>query len=180
VDVWTIALDAPRAVILSTEEQARAARFHFERDRIHWTHARSALRAILATYVNAPAGDLRFVYGPHGKPAVDGVEFNMSHSRGWALIAVTRDVPVGVDLEVIRENVDIAKLLRRIGETDLPESTRELFHAWTRREAKTKASGGALMERPAGDVCVVDIDAPEGFAASLALRGFEPEVRYRS
>jgi 4'-phosphopantetheinyl transferase len=122
--------------------------------------------------------EVRFTYGAHGKPAVPGVEFNISHSREWAMIAVAGAIPVGIDIEAIREDVDIAKLLGRIGEPGLAGSTRELFHAWTRREARTKALGAPLMEIPGGDVRALDLEAPAGFAASVALVGWDPVVRH--
>ena len=181
VDIWTIPLDDPRPIVLAPDEQTRAARFRFERDRTHWAHARSALRCVLAGYLDLPAGDLQFCYGEHGKPSLEGgseIEFNISHSRNFALIAVTRGVPVGIDIESIRENVDIAKLLHRIGETELTGTKRELFHVWTRREARTKVLGGPLLEIPTADLRVLDITAPEGFAASVALEGLEPLPRH--
>jgi 4'-phosphopantetheinyl transferase len=179
VDIWTISLDEPRAAILTEEERSRAARFHFERDRLRWTHARSALRAVLGQHLGTAPLDVRFAFGPHGKPAVEGVEFNISHSRGWAMIAVAGEAPVGVDIEAIRGDVDISKLLLRVGEIGLTGSPSELFHAWTRREAKTKALGIPLMEIPRGDVRAIDVEAPPGFAASVALVGCDPVVRHR-
>jgi 4'-phosphopantetheinyl transferase len=165
-------------VILSSEEQARVDRFRFERDRVHWANAHSALREILGGYLNAPPLEISFTLGPHGKPAVAGVEFNLSHSGGWAMIAVSRGTPVGIDVEAIRPKVEMAQLLKRIGETELNGSIGELFQVWTRREARTKAAGGPLMEIPAGDFRVVDLVAPKGFAAALAMEGYDPEVRY--
>jgi hypothetical protein len=53
-----------------------------------------------------------------------------------------------------------------------------LYHAWTRREAKTKALGIPLMDAPGGDVRVIDVEAPPGFAASVALVGCDPLVRH--
>ena len=99
VDVWTLSLDIPRALFLSPEEQGRAARFRFERDRVHWSHARSALRAILANHLDVAPLSLEFAYGPNEKPAVAGVEFNISHSAGWAMIAISGPTPVGIDLK---------------------------------------------------------------------------------
>lgn len=183
VDIWTVCLDIPRPLSLTAEERARADRFRFERDRLHWSHARSALRTVLARYLHLPPQDLRFLYGEHGKPALEtgaSLEFNISHSHGWAMIAVTREVPVGIDLEAIRDKVDIAKLLHRLGETELTGSVRDLFHVWTRREARTKTLGSPLMELPAGDLRVVDILAPEAFAASVCLAGCDPEPRYQT
>lgn len=178
VEVWTIALDTPRAAILTDEERSRAARFRFERDRLRWTNARSALRAVLGHHLKAAPLDLRFTFGPHGKPSVRGVEFNISHSRGWAMIALSGTVPVGIDIEEIREDVDIAKLLLRLGEPGHAGSPVELFHAWTRREAKTKALGLPLMELPRVDVRAIDVAAPPGFAASVAMVGCDPLVRH--
>jgi 4'-phosphopantetheinyl transferase len=183
VDIWTVNLDTVRPLLLTPEEQARAARFRRESDRLHWGNARSALREKLALSLDCQALEIEFVYGEHGKPALAGnagLQFNISHSRGWAMIAVTRGVPAGIDLEVIRENVDIAKLLHRIGETQLTGTTAELFHVWTRREARTKAMGGQLMDIPTADLRVIDLIAPAGFAASLALQGADPEPRYRA
>lgn len=179
VDVWTIALDLARPLLLTEEETIRAARFRFERDRLRWTNARSALREVLARQLRAEPLNVRFTFGPHGKPAVEGVEFNISHSREWALIALAGSIPVGIDIEAIREDVDIAKLLRRIGEPGPEGSAKDLFQAWTRREAKTKALGIPLMEIPGEDVRAIDIEAPPGFAASVALVGWDPLVRHR-
>jgi 4'-phosphopantetheinyl transferase len=178
VDVWTIPLDEPRERVLTSEEQTRADRFRFERDRLHWTHARSALRVILGRYLKAAPHDLAFTLGLHGKPALPGIEFNLSHASGQAMIAVSRSAPVGIDIEAIRPNVDIGKLLERIGETGLSGLQTDLFQAWARREAQTKALGASLMEAPTGDLRVVDLAAPPGFVAALAMVGKEPQVRY--
>ncbi|MDE3199224.1 MAG: hypothetical protein KGN84_22935 [Acidobacteriota bacterium] len=169
VDIWTVRLDLPRRAILSAEERARAARFRFEQDRVYWTRARSSLREILAGYVSRTPEGIEFTYGEHGKPAVEGIEFNLSHTRGWAMIAVSRGVPVGVDIEFVREGVEMGKLLARIGEAETGGETGRLFQVWTRREARTKALGAPLMQTPPDEVRVADVEAPAGFAASVAL-----------
>jgi 4'-phosphopantetheinyl transferase len=178
VDVWIVELDKPRPAVLSPEEQSRAARFRFEADRRHWSNAHSALRAILSRYVGTPPEDIPFTFGPHGKPATEGVEFNLSHARNWAAIAVSYAIPVGIDIESIRDNVEIDKLLRRIGETQTQGPKEHLFHIWTRREARTKALGSPLMEIPPADVVATDIVAPAGLAASVALINRAPQVSY--
>lgn len=93
------------------------------------------------------------------------------------MIAVTRGLPVGIDIERIRENVNMPALLARLGERYIPDSQTALFSVWTRREAMTKALGGALMETPEGDLRVVNLEAPEGYCASLAMIGSDPRVR---
>lgn len=183
VDLWTVSLAHPRPTYLSDDEVARANRFRFEGDRVRWSRARSALRLVLSRYAGEDPDAIFFAYGKHGKPslgAATGIEFNLSHSGDWAMIAVTREIPVGVDIERIRPEVEIGMLLQRLEETDLPETVPELYHAWTRREAKTKAIGGALFDKPRGNVHVVDAAAPEGYAASVALVGHTPAVTYRT
>jgi 4'-phosphopantetheinyl transferase len=181
VDVWTVSLTTPAPSQLTDDEIARAGRFRFEEDCVRWTRARSALRLILSRYAGDDAFRLAFTYGPHGKPSLlpfSEIEFNLSHAGDWAMIAVTRAVPVGVDIERIRAKTDMAPLLERLGETDLPSTTPELYQRWTRREARTKAAGSALFEKPADDIVVFDLRAPAGYAAAVALAGYEPEVRY--
>jgi 4'-phosphopantetheinyl transferase len=183
VELWSIPLIRECPNRLSEDERARAARFRFEEDRIRWVRARSSLRLILSKYAGGDPVSLVFRYGKHGKPALmpaTGIEFNLSHSGDWASVAVTRSIPVGVDIERMRENVDMAALLRRLGETDLPSSPADLYHKWTRREAKTKAAGSALFDPPEDDICAIDITSPAGYAASVALAGYIPAVVYRT
>lgn len=183
VELWTFPLTREVPTHLSEDEVARANRFRFERDRIRWIRARSSLRMILSRYAGEDPGNLGFAYGKHGKPTLSPfteVQFNLSHAGDWAMVAVTESVPVGVDIERIRDNVDMAPLLRRLGETDLPASIPDLYSRWTRREAKTKAAGGALFDTPADGICAIDITAPAGYAAAVALVGHQPSVTYRT
>jgi 4'-phosphopantetheinyl transferase len=181
VDLWTISLVTASPSHLSEDEIARANRFKFEEDRVRWTRARSSLRLILSMYKGEDPARLTFVYGAHGKPALlppTDIEFNLSHAGDWGMIAVTRAIPVGIDIERIRPGIDIAALLRRLGETELPETTQELYQRWTTREAKSKAIGGALFDTPSANIFAADITAAAGYAASVALVGYQPEVRY--
>lgn len=191
VDVWLVSLDGnpaqksqdDPASVLSPDEKLRAARFRFEADRSRWVLARSALRTILSDYTGIPPAEMTFVFGPHGKPALAtsaDVEFSLSHAGAWAMVAVTRGVQVGIDIERVRDNVDMAALLRRLGVPDVPEDRISLFRAWNRREAMTKAMGGALLDSPTGNFGMYDLEAPEGYSAALALEEHIPRVRYRS
>ena len=125
VHVWRANLDQTPSQIqsfrhnLATDEQARAERFHFERDREHFIVARGVLRAILGGYLKRAPEGLSFCYGSHGKPALagesggDAIRFNVSHSHGIALYVVTRGREVGVDLEHIRSNLAVMEIAER-------------------------------------------------------------------
>jgi 4'-phosphopantetheinyl transferase len=165
VHVWRATLDQPVSQIqsfrrnLAADEQARAERFHFERDHEHFVVARGVLRAILGRYLNQAPEGISFCYSSHGKPALagesggDAIRFNVSHSHGIALYAVTRGREVGVDLEHIRSNLAVAEIAERFFSrrevamlrTLLTEAQREaFFRCWTRKEAYLKARGEGL------------------------------------
>jgi hypothetical protein len=91
VDVWRVRLDEParagsEASVLSSDEIARADRFHFGKDRIRFRRRRSALRRILGEYLAIPATEVRFEYLTSGKPLLAAeqnpraVQFNVFHS----------------------------------------------------------------------------------------------------
>ena len=69
VHVWRAILDleAPRVRslqrTLAPDEQARAERFYFRKDRERFIVARGLLRVILSRYLDTKPGQLRFCYG---------------------------------------------------------------------------------------------------------------------
>ena len=161
--VWRASLNLPASQIerlgqtLSTDEWSRANRFAFQKDRDHFVAARGILRAILGHYLDEAPNRLRFSYNPFGRPALagepEGLRFNVSHSHGRALIAVTGGRSVGVDVERIRPDVTYEQLARRFFSPRevaallaLPENLRRkaFFTCWTCKEAYVKARGEGL------------------------------------
>jgi 4'-phosphopantetheinyl transferase len=180
VDIWMLNLDCDRPIVLTPDEEKRAARMHRELDRVRWARARAALREILSSHLRCDPLQLMFETGAHGKPFLKGgPQFNLSHSGQWAAIVVASAAQVGIDIEQMREGVEIAKLLDRLGEKDLPESRTALFQRWARREAASKTTGGALFHQIDARVRVNDLNAPEGYVAAVGMLGFEPEPVYR-
>jgi len=165
VHVWSVELDrgdgavTPLLACLAPDERERAARFYFESDRRRFTVARATLRAILGRYLAREPETLAFAYGPHGKPTLaagcgDGaLRFNLSHSHGVALIGITRQRDIGVDVERIRCIPDLEALAERCfaaGETaalrrlTTAQRAEAFFRCWTRKEAYLKALGDGL------------------------------------
>lgn len=162
VHVWLIELAQPAAVVdalgrlLNEDERERAGRFHFARDRRAFTVARGVTRQILARYLEAEPGSVRFEQGARGKPflARGDLRFNLSHSGGLALLAVARGREVGVDVEEVRELEDAWSIAARFfspGESEklrgVPGSAAggaAFFNCWTRKEAFIKALGEGL------------------------------------
>jgi 4'-phosphopantetheinyl transferase len=156
------AADCPQdllATSLSTDEKERAARFKFVKDRRLYVAAHGALRSLLADYLGVAAGEIHFVSGSYGKPALPsplaagGLEFNLSHSHEVALIAVTRQRAVGVDVEFVKRKFSFDELARRFFTTkevaalfELPQPLQReaFFKCWTSKEAFLKAKGTGL------------------------------------
>jgi 4'-phosphopantetheinyl transferase len=195
VHLWRLDLNQPSAIIdrcrqvLSSDEHARADRFHFDRDRHHFIVARGCLRAMLAGYLHVGAQTIEFSYASHGKPElatsyspVQQLNFNLAHSGGFALYAFTRVGEIGVDLEHIRPDFtddDIARRFFSSNEvsrlTSLPASVRHeaFFNCWTRKEAFLKAKGiGLSLALDQFDVTL----APAEPAALLLTRWDETEA----
>lgn len=165
VHMWRMTLDYPTSQrqelfrTLAEDERSRAARFYFQRDRDRFVAARGALRAILGKYLNVEPEQLLFQYNDYGKPRLverfqkDELYFNVSHSQGMALIAVTRGREVGVDLEWIRPGFASEQIAERFFSPQevntlraLPQSIQDeaFFNCWTRKEAYIKAKGEGL------------------------------------
>jgi len=165
VHIWRTSLDVNPAVrdrlavVLSTAEQERAARFAFARDRNRYTVARAILRQLLGGYLDEPPQNVVLGTLPHGKPIlsaparIPGLRFNLSHSHEFALCAFCLGHELGIDIEKIRPQVAFEGIERRYfspkerAELEtLPEELRPegFFLCWTRKEAYVKARGEGL------------------------------------
>jgi 4'-phosphopantetheinyl transferase len=206
VHVWRVDLDAGVAAGLALaprlpdEERSRAARYRFARDRERFLAGRAALRGVLAEYLGRAPEDLTLGRGALGKPYLlgrgGGLEFNLSHSEGCALLAVTRDRRVGVDVEGLRlgeSGMDMARRffapaeVARLAAT--PEDARALtfVRCWTRKEAYVKARGDGLslplqqfqvpLAADATRALMASVDGPEE-VARWTLRELAPAPGY--
>ena len=139
---------------LCDEEREKADRFFKETDRQASIAARGALRLLLAGYTEMRPAEVGFRYSQNGKPHVAGsdVEFNLSHSDEWVVLAFGRDRRIGVDVEKIRRDLDVRSIAARYfeaEETALMESVSDkhtlFFKLWARKEAYVKARGSTLF-----------------------------------
>ena len=171
------------------------------------TAGRRALRAVLGSYVGSDPGSLLFERGPHGKPALVGhaLHFSFSRSGDRALVAVSRERPVGVDIERMKPRRAVDRIARRMFAADeaaalarvAQRGRAEAFHrCWVGKEAYAKGLGTGLSAGLATfslagliDGClrcnvgpweVRQLPAPGGHAAALAAPGSDWRSRMRS
>ena len=178
---WTASLvcDAKIAEVLSEDERRRAQRYAFLRDRVRFIAARSFLRRTLGRHRGVDPASLRFAYGLRGRPELEGapaLQFNLSYSGDQALLAVSRDGPLGVDVEARRPLPDLEGLASQVMDpVELrafhahPEQDRSaaFFALWTRKEAALKAMGVGFSIDPrsfhvgvAGELTICIREAP--------------------
>jgi 4'-phosphopantetheinyl transferase len=201
--------------ILTADERVRVDRFRFENDRKMFRLAHGLLRYLLGAYLYQDPRQIKFSYTDFGKPYLTPnsgqkqIEFNLSHSGNLLLIAVTQEVPVGVDVEQIRPLPDLDQVAARFfssGEQlDLntlsgSEKIAAFFHCWTRKEAVIKACGEGLSMsldsfqvsllpgEPASFVLspdqrswlLLDLETAPGYAAAVAAPSANLHVSFYS
>lgn len=208
IQLWLASLEPPAAYLqylwglLSIDEQQRADRFHFERDRQHFIASRGMLRCILSSYLDLPPESLGFQYGATGKPALTedrnpgDLRFNLSHSRALALYAIVLHHEIGVDIEHTSPVRDVETLARRFFSRQEYETLRSLpeqqklgafYNCWTRKEAYIKACGDGLSQpldrfdvslAPDEPAQLLSINGSPVGASRWYLHGFEPAPGY--
>ena len=152
-----------------------------------------ALRRVLAPYLGEAPEEIELTEGEHGKPrlAEDSprLAFNLSHSGRLALVAVARDREVGVDVERVKPERDLATLAERalapeaaaaVREAAEPRRAQLFYELWTQHEARLKCLGVGLATRPTcptPPIAVQSLPIDPGFAAALALAGEAVPVR---
>ena len=189
VHVWRFPLDTDEsafAPLLDETECERARRFRFAVHAKRFVVRHGRLRLLLGAYLGRSPASIRFTYGPQGKPELadpesdDVLRFNLSHSDGLVLLALSRGRRLGVDIERLRPEMIDEKIpeqffspcevavLRALPEADQVVA---FFNCWTRKEAYIKAIGlGLSLPLDSFDVSL----AP---GAPVALLGTRPDKR---
>lgn len=209
--VWPIAVaDRPQwTALLPPDELERATQFRVPGPRHIFTTSRAAQRLVLAHYLGLDPHDVKIARGcehcgkDHGRPRVEGapLDFSVSHSQRWLLIAVVGTGRVGVDLEDLdarRSLDDVAahtlSLREKYRFSQVPPDERGAWflRLWTRKEATVKLTGHGLateLDRldvidpvaeiteppagwPAGPIHLTDL--PTGPRQPAALASTEP------
>jgi len=161
VDVWRLSLDFqpdPNKLMestLSAKELDRAERFEFDKDKHRYVVSHICLRDVLSRYLNLDPSQLTFEANAYGKPSLKDqkLEFNISHSGDFVLVAVTLDHKIGVDIERIRQGISshvIAKQyfspaeIKELEALPMEERVVAFFVCWSRKESYLKAVGTGL------------------------------------
>ncbi len=143
--------------ILSPEELERNERYRFQHSKNTDLLARAITRTTLSKYAPFQPEEWQFIKGEHGKPEIANpnvsLRFNLSHTRRYVALAVTKTFDIGVDIECIERNNDVLSIAEHyFAEQELndlfqlPARSQEdrFFDYWTLKEAYMKARGEGL------------------------------------
>lgn len=157
-DIAQSTIDLWRETLLTDAERARGARFHFERDRKQFVITRALVRSVLSYYRPLAPEAWEFSANQWGRPAIvqsagQGLSFNLSHTAGLVLLAVSGVPVLGVDVENAGQRqapLDVARSYFSASEADelyalaLEQQPERFFHYWTLKESYIKAKGRGL------------------------------------
>jgi 4'-phosphopantetheinyl transferase len=145
---------------LSEPERARADRLRGPGLRAAFVRGRGFLRRALGAALGLSPSAVPLAEAAGGKPVLAGragPEFNLSHSAGVMVLALSEASPVGIDLEFTTRNLDplslapavlteaeAAALARLPG----PDRRGVFLNFWTAREAFLKLTGEGLRRDP--------------------------------
>jgi 4'-phosphopantetheinyl transferase len=147
--------------LLTAEELSKQERFHFARDRHRYLLTRTLVRSVLSRYAPVPPQAWQFANGPFGRPRIDapgaaeahGLDFNLSHTDGLIVLALARNIDIGVDVESLgrKAALDVAdhyfSPAEAQGLSALPSALKaeRFFELWTLKESYIKARGMGLQ-----------------------------------
>ncbi len=200
MEIWHLDLHLDRAAyrracaLLDAQERASCARLQGGLLRHRYAAAHAGLRRILGRRLRCPparvllarepGGKLRLRPGP-GRP----LHFSLAHAGDHALVAMSAEHPVGVDLELLpppsQASLDLDAHLspaERQTLATLPPAAQDLavLRCWVRKEALLKASGHGLALPPSaltvscdGEARLLGSELPEYPVGQWALAAHE-------
>ncbi|MFL5066152.1 MAG: 4'-phosphopantetheinyl transferase family protein, partial [Xanthobacteraceae bacterium] len=130
--------------LMSESEHARWRRFLVAHAQLQHLVARALIRTTLSRYFDVPPQSWQFAANRYGRPHVTEprqfrhVRFNLSHTGGLVVCAVAKARAIGIDVENIRRESELADLAARVFSPvelssflqSAPQTQREIFFAY--------------------------------------------------
>jgi len=146
--------------ILDQNELRRANKLRVYDKRVEFVVCRAILKLILADFIRVDVSEINFIYNEHGKPELSDhiynkhmLHFNLSHSYDYVQIVLSKNCPVGVDIELIVDDSSIYSIakyqftdneFRGIDRAGKIDGVKCFYSCWVRKEAFVKGYGLGL------------------------------------
>ena len=162
VEVWTAPLDVDEATLVAMERTLSEPEREYARGvidpltRWRWVADHGWRRRLFGRMLEIAPEQVAYSVDEHGRPELAGasLSFSASRSAAGAVYAVSSGATVGVDVEALRDGVDLDAFARRffseaeraaLRATPEPAQRSACFQCWTRKEAYAKAAGTGLV-----------------------------------
>jgi 4'-phosphopantetheinyl transferase len=156
--IWKIPLEIPAPELsklfslLNDKEKNTATRFRLDQHRRRYIVSHAAMRNILGLLLNTSAHQIEFRTQENGKPYIpqSPIHFNLTHSKELALLAISYQGDVGIDLEYFKQGIDSLGIAERffhpkeveqIKQFSSEDRDKYFYFCWTGKEAYLKAKG---------------------------------------
>lgn len=143
--------------LLTAKELMKQQRYRFKNDRHDALITRAFVRDLLSYYADVAPEDWQFEAGEKGKPELINsplpLRFNLSHTKGLIICAVTLEDDIGIDVENITRSNDVLAIANRyfsareceeLFALPVEQQRSRFFDYWTLKESYIKAWGLGL------------------------------------
>lgn len=142
---------------LNYRQQNECLKYKKNEDRKNYLYSRILLKTYLPQYTGIPYENIIFKREKYGKPVIEKSDicFNLSHTMGMAVLAISPGKSVGIDIEYVRNISDPGykimekcfhpeeiKYVHKKGNKSFAEA---FFTIWTRKEAILKRNGTGMI-----------------------------------
>jgi 4'-phosphopantetheinyl transferase len=159
-DITDPGLLAQYETLLSDQEQSRLTHFNYDHHRHLYLITRALVRTSLSEYADVKPANWQFGKNRYGKPFISQpstsavLKFNISHTAGLVICAITRDSEIGVDVEDRQRSTRSAfsslfsyfsaEEITELEALPAAEQKHRFFEHWTLKEAYIKARGAGF------------------------------------
>lgn len=143
--------------VMCDDEKNAAQKFIKHDDQMRYAVGKIMSRLILARYMNISERNILISKNKYGKPFIrqlemeEPIQYNISHSGEFVLLAVTKYSEIGIDIELLRELPDYLEIAQTVFSPEEAEIIKDsnspniFFCYWTAKEAYVKALGTGLF-----------------------------------
>lgn len=134
----------------------------------NFKRSRYFLRHVLSDFLDIHPSALNFHTGKGEKPRVNGLEYNLTRSGDFIIIAVSQQ-SMGIDIEYIKPGFDFTEICEQHFHEEeqnwIDNNRARFFTVWTRKEAVLKATGEGLTD----DMATFSTIAPDVYRSGNRL-----------
>ncbi len=138
--------------LLNIKSQSKVLSYKFKRDQVIAFTSEILKYYYLANYLTIKPENIIISYAKYGRPFLlnnpQNIDFNITHSGEYIIMAIVHNATVGIDIEKIKHNIIPSQLSKivfsEIEQKLIGNNIENFFTLWTKKEAFIKACGNGF------------------------------------